>query len=140
MYIKKVMNYFYKLKKGRVITMKFKKLWPYALSVTLVAIFGCVFVVMDLHKEENQVTSRTMFEIMSGKKPEYTKVDTSKALSKQTRDIKIGDHYFRIPLAYIDAALEPGLEQDGVLLVFFWPDFTPRAGFKSKADYEKAWN
>jgi uncharacterized protein YxeA len=76
----------------------------------------------------------TLYEIMTGHKPEYMTIERDVPWREQTRDLKIGDLYLRVPKAYIDAHLESGLVQDGLLLEFMWPDFRPDADF---ATYEE---
>jgi hypothetical protein len=63
----------------------------------------------------------------------YTRKDLVHNKVLQTRDIKIGNQYFRIPMFYLGTELSPSLEQDNVLLVFYWPDFIPPTGIPEYA-------
>lgn len=42
------------------------------------------------------------------------------------RLLRIAGHGYAVPLGYIDAPLEPGLDQDGLLLTMLWPGLEPR--------------
>ena len=72
--------------------------------------------------------------------PEYMTVDPDKPLATQTSIVEIGERIFEIPTVYIQTNLEGKRKQDGVNLLYVYPDFTSRADFENKQEYEKAWN
>ena len=73
-------------------------------------------------------------------KPEYMTIDLDKPLGTQTSIVEIGERTFEIPAVYIQTNLGGKRKQDGVNLLYVYPDFTSRADFENKQEYEKANN
>lgn len=71
--------------------------------------------------------------------PESAKVDMSKPLHDQKRRIELAGMTFDVPLIYIDARLDPGLQQKGLLLEVIWPEMTTIYELSNKEEYEKVW-
>jgi hypothetical protein len=70
--------------------------------------------------------------------PAYKTVDPDKPLYEQTRIVSIAGRRFNVPLIYVDAALDPGEEQDGLLLIYVLPSYKSRADFANRQEYEQA--
>ncbi len=70
--------------------------------------------------------------------PEYENINPEKPVEKQTSIFEIAGRTFEMPKVYIQTNLGSKKAQDGVNLLYVMPDFTSRADFKNKQEYEQA--
>ncbi|MBI2235292.1 MAG: hypothetical protein HYU57_09995 [Micavibrio aeruginosavorus] len=70
--------------------------------------------------------------------PEHAKFDILKPLDQQTRIIDLGGRTLKVPIMYLDTALDPGREQDAMLLEVAWPDMRSTKTL-SRAEYDQIW-
>lgn len=106
-----------------------KKLWVVAIGSVLVVLAGGLYFYenMDKYLWPNLIP------------PEYSKVDMDKPLRGQTRIVEVAGRTFEIPLMYVDARLDRGkVQKDGILFVYMLPDFKSKLEFRSREEYDKA--
>lgn len=101
-------------------------------KILLVAILSLIiaagFWAFTSQNKQNEV-----FEKIYGA-PEYSKLDMKKPLNEQVRRIKMAGRVFDVPLKYIDGRLEEGLEQDGLVMEYYLPDFRALVEVPNKED------
>jgi hypothetical protein len=108
-------------------------------------IFGVILIVGALagaayftHQKSEPKTWREALRAYMGA-PEYESVTRDKPLSEQTSIFEIAGRTFEMPKVYIQTNLGgKRVLPDGINLLYVLPDFTSRADFSTREDYEQA--
>lgn len=108
----------------------------------LVAAITLIFTVFGVWLYQFQIMSNTqnlsnpLQEYLGT--PEYESVHQGEPLYEKAAIVQIGSRTFKIPSVYIQSNLRNRIKHTGINLLYVLPDFTARADFKNKEEYEQA--
>ena len=73
--------------------------------------------------------------------PAFKSVNPNKPIQEQMSTWRMAGRMFKMPTVYIQSHLQDDVEErDGINLLYVYPNFTSRADFANKDEYEKAKN